>query len=134
MTILQVQSALQLCEELRSQHAHVASKSRALHVSCEKLVAEKDRLVDLADAIKQKLAYFDELEKLAAKFHSANLSIESEDFLGVLKRLDECLTYRSPLISGLLLVPLSRKCCHDVHSTLVTAMYLFHFGFESKTY
>lgn len=89
---MQVQGTLQLLEELRSQHAEVANKSKALHSSCEKLVAEKDRLVDLAEAIKRKLAYFDELDKLAAKFHSATLSTESEDFLSVLKRLDECLS------------------------------------------
>ena len=89
---MQVQSALQLCEELKQQHANVASKSNALHTSCERLVSEKDKLVDLAEAIKHKLTFFDELDSLAAKFHSTNLAVESEDFLGVLKRLDECLT------------------------------------------
>lgn len=87
-----MQGTLAILDELRSQHGEVASKSKALHSSCEKLVAEKDRLVDLAEAIKRKLAYFDELDKLASKFHSATISIESDDFLGVLKRLDECLS------------------------------------------
>ena len=77
--------------QLKVQHRDVAIKSKTLHDSCEVLVAEKDRLVEFADALRSKLAYFDELERLSAKFHSASLAVDSEDFLPILQRLDECI-------------------------------------------
>jgi len=89
--ITQVEGTLQLFEQLKGQHQDVASKSKALHDSCELLVAEKDRLVEFADALRDKLSYFDELDSLSAKFHSASLAVESEDFLPILRRLDECI-------------------------------------------
>jgi len=88
-----VEGTLQLFEQLKGQHQDVASKSKALHDSCELLVAEKDRLVEFADALRDKLSYFDELDSLSAKFHSASLAVESEDFLPILRRLDECIAY-----------------------------------------
>lgn len=77
--------------QLKLQHRDVASKSKTLHDSCELLVAEKDRLVEFAQVLRHRLAYFDELEALSAKFHSSSLAVESEDFLPILQRLDECI-------------------------------------------
>ena len=88
---LQVEGTLALFGNLKEQHRDVAAKSKALHDSCEALVAEKDRLVEFADALREKLAYFDELDSLSAKFHSVSLAVEAEDFLPMLRRLDECI-------------------------------------------
>lgn len=55
-------------------------------------VNEKERLVALAEALRGKLAYFDELERVAAQFHGAALDVESERFLPLLQRLDECIS------------------------------------------
>lgn len=90
--LVQIQGTFTLFEQLKLQHRDVAGKSKALHDSCERLVAEKDRLVEFADALRSKLAYFDELESMAAQFHAASLAVDSENFLPVLKRLDECVT------------------------------------------
>lgn len=89
--MLQVQETLTMFSQLKLQHRDVASKSKALHDSCELLVAEKDRLVEFAEALRSKLSYFDELERLSEKFHSASLAVDSEDFLPILQRLDECI-------------------------------------------
>lgn len=37
-------------------------KTKTIHDSCERLVEEKERLVEFADALRAKLSYFDELE------------------------------------------------------------------------
>ena len=90
---LQVTETLALFDSLKTQHRDVAGKSRALHTSCERLVAEKDQLIQFADALRSKLAWFDELERIGAQFHSASLAVDSEDFLPILKRLDDCISY-----------------------------------------
>lgn len=58
---------LDLFERLREQHRTVATRTSALHSTCERLVAERSRLEELAGAIRAKLAYFDELEAVAAQ-------------------------------------------------------------------
>mmetsp|Transcript_38034 Transcript_38034/g.90364 ORF Transcript_38034/g.90364 Transcript_38034/m.90364 type:complete len:779 (+) Transcript_38034:255-2591(+) len=91
----QVDETLSMFERLQEQHKAVDQKTRTIHDSCEKLVEEKDHLVRFAEALRTKLAYFDELETIAAKFHSASLSVEGPHFLPMLKRLDECITFVS---------------------------------------
>ena len=61
------QQVLDLFEQLREQHRTVAARTAAVHGTCERLVAERGRLEELAGAIRAKLAYFDELESVAAQ-------------------------------------------------------------------
>jgi hypothetical protein len=98
----QIDSTLRGFETLKLQHREVSAKTRALHDSCERLVAEKERLVEFADALRAKLAYFDELERIAGQFHTGMMAVDSEHFLPILHRLDECITY-APLHSNILL-------------------------------
>lgn len=78
---------------LQDQHRAVGENAKSLHERCERLVGEKARLLEFADALRAKLHYFDELEKVAAEFHGANLPVKSEQFLPLLRRLDECIAY-----------------------------------------
>jgi len=55
-------------------------------------VVEKERLLQFADALRNKLQYCDELERVSAQFHSASLAVDSDSFLPLLERLDECIT------------------------------------------
>ena len=87
----QVRSLLEMFGRLQGQHLEVSHKTRALHDACERLVAEKDRLVDFSHGVRAKLAYFDELESISAQFHSASLAVESDKFVPILQRLDECI-------------------------------------------
>ncbi|GAQ88312.1 oligomeric Golgi complex component 3 [Klebsormidium nitens] len=89
----QVDETLGLFDDLQAQHAAVATKTQTLHDACERLVQEKERLVEFADALRTKLNYFDELETVAAQFHSPNLTVNNAHFLPLLKRLDECIAY-----------------------------------------
>lgn len=61
-------------------------------IICNLQVADKERLLHFADALRGKLQYFDELERVSAQFHAASLAVESDDFLRLLERLDECIT------------------------------------------
>ncbi|MCO5558008.1 hypothetical protein L7F22_011583 [Adiantum nelumboides] len=91
----QLDNTLHLFDDLQEQHRAVATKTKTLHDACERLVLEKDRLVDFADALRNKLNYFDELENIATQFYSPTMSVASGHFLPLLKRLDECISYVS---------------------------------------
>ncbi|MED6252759.1 Golgi transport complex subunit 3, partial [Ataeniobius toweri] len=52
-------------------------------------------LVDLAESIQQKLSYFNELENINTKLNSPTLSVNSEGFIPMLSKLDDCIEYVS---------------------------------------
>uniref|UniRef100_A0A1D1Y860 Conserved oligomeric Golgi complex subunit 3 n=1 Tax=Anthurium amnicola TaxID=1678845 RepID=A0A1D1Y860_9ARAE len=89
----QVDHTLNLFDELQLQHQAVATKTKALHDACDRLLIEKQRLVEFAEALRSKLNYFDELENVAKNFHSSSMNVGSANFLPLLKRLDECISY-----------------------------------------
>ncbi|PSS10293.1 Conserved oligomeric Golgi complex subunit 3 like [Actinidia chinensis var. chinensis] len=89
----QVDETLDLFNELQWQHQSVATKTRTLHDACDRLLMEKQRLIEFAEALRSKLNYFDELENVATNFHSPNMNVSNENFLPLLKRLDECIAY-----------------------------------------
>ncbi|KAF7837597.1 conserved oligomeric Golgi complex subunit 3 [Senna tora] len=89
----QVDDTLDLFNELQLQHQAVATKTKTLHDACDRLLQEKQRLIDFVEALRNKLNYFDELENVATNFYSPNMSVGNENFLPLLKRLDECITY-----------------------------------------
>jgi len=55
-------------------------------------VSEKERLVEVAEALHGKMQYFDELDRVAAQFHGASLDVDSDRFLPLLQRLDDCIS------------------------------------------
>ncbi|KAL9442037.1 hypothetical protein AB3S75_020526 [Citrus x aurantiifolia] len=89
----QVDGTLDLFNELQLQHHAVATKTKTLHDACDRLVIEKQRLIEFADAVQSKLKYFDELENIAASFYSPNMNVGNGNFFHLLKRLDECILY-----------------------------------------
>uniref|UniRef100_A0A7N1A554 Conserved oligomeric Golgi complex subunit 3 n=1 Tax=Kalanchoe fedtschenkoi TaxID=63787 RepID=A0A7N1A554_KALFE len=89
----QVDDTLNLFNELQLQHQAVATKTKTLHDACDRLLLEKQRLVEFAEAIRTKLNYFDELENVASSFYSPNMNVASGNFLPLLKRLDDCISY-----------------------------------------
>lgn len=89
----QVDETLDLFNELQLQHQAVATKTKTLHDACDRLLIEKQRLIEFAEALRSKLHYFDELENIATNFYSAKAHVGTENFLPLLKRLDECISY-----------------------------------------
>ncbi|XP_039733265.1 conserved oligomeric Golgi complex subunit 3 [Pteropus medius] len=90
-----VNRALQHLESLQKQYLFVSNKTGALHEACEQLLKEQSELVDLAENIQQKLSYFNELETINTKLNSPTLSVNSEGFIPMLAKLDDCITYIS---------------------------------------
>ncbi|KAI3807907.1 hypothetical protein L1987_23844 [Smallanthus sonchifolius] len=89
----QVDETLDLFNELQMQHQVVATKTKTLHDACDRMVIEKQRLIEFAESLRSKLNYFDELENVATSFYSSNTNVASENFLPQLKKLDECISY-----------------------------------------
>ncbi|KAL4572030.1 hypothetical protein LXL04_018798 [Taraxacum kok-saghyz] len=89
----QVDETLDLFNELQMQHQVVATKTKTLHDACDRMVIEKQRLIEFAESLRSKLNYFDELESVATSFYSSNTNVSSENFLPQLKKLDDCITY-----------------------------------------
>ncbi|KAI4335148.1 hypothetical protein L6164_013821 [Bauhinia variegata] len=89
----QVDDTSDLFNELQLQHQAIATKTKTLHDACDKLLQEKQILIDFAEALRSKLNYFDELENVATNFYSPNMNVGNENFLPLLKRLDESISY-----------------------------------------
>ncbi|XP_069745745.1 conserved oligomeric Golgi complex subunit 3 isoform X1 [Narcine bancroftii] len=90
-----VNTALLHLESLQKQYLFVSTKTGTLHEACEQLLREQSELVDLAESIQQKLSYFNELEHINTKLNSPTLSVNSEGFIPMLAKLDDCITYVS---------------------------------------
>ncbi|KAL3535471.1 hypothetical protein ACH5RR_003932 [Cinchona calisaya] len=89
----QVDETLELFNDLQFQHNTVATKTKTLHDACDRLLMEKQRLIEFAESLHSKLSYFDELENVATSFYSPSMNVANENFLPLLKRLDECILY-----------------------------------------
>ncbi|CDQ57010.1 unnamed protein product [Oncorhynchus mykiss] len=90
-----VNAALEHLDSLQKQYLFVSNKTGTLHEACEQLLKEQSELVDLAESIQQKLSYFNELENLNTKLNSPTLSVNSEGFIPMLSKLDDCIEYVS---------------------------------------
>ncbi|KAK4755603.1 hypothetical protein SAY87_009360 [Trapa incisa] len=89
----QVDDTLDLFNELQLQHQAVSTKTKTLHDACDRMLIEKQRFIEFAEALRSKLNYFDELENIASNFHAPSMNVGNENFLPLLKRLDECISY-----------------------------------------
>ncbi|KAJ0229257.1 Conserved oligomeric Golgi complex subunit 3 [Hirschfeldia incana] len=89
----QVDETLDLFNELQLQHQTVTTKTKTLHDACDRLLMEKQKLMEFAEALRSKLNYFDELENISSNFYSPNMNVSNYNFLPLLKRLDECISY-----------------------------------------
>ncbi|EPS73936.1 hypothetical protein M569_00814, partial [Genlisea aurea] len=93
-TILgQVDETLELFQELQLQHQAVATKTKTLHDACDRLLMEKQKLIEFAESLRDKLNYFDDLENFANHFYSPSMNVAHDNFLPLLKRLDDCISY-----------------------------------------
>ncbi|OAD77376.1 hypothetical protein PHYBLDRAFT_131111 [Phycomyces blakesleeanus NRRL 1555(-)] len=86
--------------ELGDEYAFVEQRTRALQTTCEELLQEQDRLTHLADALAERLAYFNHLEPIAKLFNSPGDDIcLRPEFIGMLQTLDECIEYMQQHVS-----------------------------------
>jgi hypothetical protein len=81
--------------KVNEEYISVRQKTCALHNACETLLQEQTKLTDNAEAIHEKLSYFQELDSIRARLKSPNLEVNSEAFLALLAKLDSCIEYMS---------------------------------------
>ncbi|KAJ3085200.1 Golgi transport complex subunit 3, partial [Quaeritorhiza haematococci] len=82
-----------LDRDLMRNWKFVEEKSKALKMACENLLEEQTNLVNVAEQLSSKLAYFSELEPITKLFSSPGDVCLDERFIPTLKRLDECLSF-----------------------------------------
>ena len=80
---------------MNEEYISVRQKTCALHNACETLLEEQTRLTDNAEAIHEKLSYFQQLDSIRAQLKNPNLEVNSEAFLALLAKLDSCIDYMS---------------------------------------
>lgn len=92
-----VENASAALEKIKSGQQFVADIVSQFKSDCEAMVSERKTLGELADALRKRLTYFEELETLTAKFGGGKNSIKptDPDFVKLLHRLDECVAYAS---------------------------------------
>lgn len=66
-------------------------------LDCENMVSDRKKMGELADALRKRLTYFEELETLTAKLGGGPSAVAptNSDFVKLLHRLDECVAYAS---------------------------------------
>eukprot|EP00186_Timspurckia_oligopyrenoides_P002043 CAMPEP_0182441280 /NCGR_PEP_ID=MMETSP1172-20130603/217_1 /TAXON_ID=708627 /ORGANISM="Timspurckia oligopyrenoides, Strain CCMP3278" /LENGTH=926 /DNA_ID=CAMNT_0024635461 /DNA_START=38 /DNA_END=2818 /DNA_ORIENTATION=- len=92
-----VESALVRLQNIKQVRSEVLDTTIRFRSDCESLVAERHRFSELADALRRRLNYFEELETLSVKFGSGKDAIHPthSEFIPLLHRLDECVAYAS---------------------------------------
>ena len=63
--------------EPNKEYVSVRQKTCALHNACETLLHEQTRLTDNAEAIHEKLSYFQELDSIKSRLKNPNLEVNS---------------------------------------------------------
>mmetsp|Transcript_168 Transcript_168/g.525 ORF Transcript_168/g.525 Transcript_168/m.525 type:complete len:870 (+) Transcript_168:258-2867(+) len=98
---VQLRNTLQTCVEnlaaVKQSRDNVIETTSKFKSACENVVSERKRHVELADVLRCRLTYFEELETLSVKFGSGKDSVypTNPEFLQQLHRLDECIVYAS---------------------------------------
>lgn len=92
-----VDGATAALERVKTNRRLVDETTSKFRADCETMLSERKRMGELADALRRRLTYFEELETLTAKFGGGKDAIAPThpDFVKLLHRLDECVAYAS---------------------------------------
>ena len=103
----------------------MSTKSNSLHTACQHLLEEQTNLSTLSDQLAKRLVFYTEAERINQKLQSTTLSVNSETFVGLLERVDECYMY--------VLDHVSRKDQY-FHVMFKISLQRKHFGIFQPTY
>lgn len=92
-----VDNAAEALTTVKTGRLRVAQVVARFKADCEAMVSERKKMGELADALRKRLTYFEELETLTTKFGGGKggISPTDPDFVKLLHRLDECVAYAS---------------------------------------
>ncbi|CAO3629980.1 unnamed protein product [Cunninghamella blakesleeana] len=89
-----IQTTRKLFDDLGKDYGFVEKQTKSLQTTCEELLEEQHQLTQLADALTERLQYFNQLEPIAKMFNAPGDDIcLKPDFIPMLEKLDECITY-----------------------------------------
>lgn len=92
-----VDSAATALDTIKQGQQFVVDVATKFKSDCETMVSDRKKMGELADALRKRLTYFEELETLTTKFGGGANAINPNDpdFVKLLHRLDECVAYAS---------------------------------------
>lgn len=92
-----VDDAATALERVKTGRQFVSDVVVGFKSDCESMVSERKKMGELADALRKRLTYFEELETLTTKFGGGTKAISptNPEFVKLLHRLDECVAYAS---------------------------------------
>lgn len=93
ITLQEIDSTLTNFDKILQQQHVIGSRAQHLSSNCDRIVTEKERLQSFESSLMSKLAYFNELDRLSALVHAGSLQVNGQEFVAVLRRLDECIEY-----------------------------------------
>lgn len=96
----QINLTLDALNDLNNEYKFVSNKTHSLNSGSEKLIAEQNQLIEIADEIKKRLHYFTQAEHLLQLLQSPTISVSSEIFAQALERIDTCIAYIREHVSG----------------------------------
>ena len=90
-----VNDALQHLNSLKQGQKAVSERTEAVHDTCQRLVAEREELTTMLDALKAKLSYFDEYDLIEQKLQitGKRWPEDTRDAINVLNRIDDCISF-----------------------------------------
>ncbi|KAG0181129.1 Golgi transport complex subunit 3 [Apophysomyces sp. BC1021] len=95
-----LRSTSRLFDALTDDYGFVEKRTRSLQTACEELLQKQERSMRLADALADRLSYFNHLEPIAKLFNSPGDDIcLHRDFVPMLQTLDECIDYMQQHLS-----------------------------------
>jgi hypothetical protein len=90
--VSEIDTAIKCLLNLLTAHETVSSKCSSLHQVCEQSLSEQKQMCDALSMLQERMEYFQALELMAQEFKS-HLSVQSDKFISLLKKLDDCVDY-----------------------------------------
>lgn len=97
----QINLTLDSLTELDNEYKFVANKTHSLNSGSEKLISERNQLIEIADEIRNRIQYFTQAEQLLQLLQSPTISVSSEVFAQALDRMDKCIAYVREHVSAI---------------------------------
>jgi len=88
-----IDEILELFASLKAGQKTISDRTDALRQTCDKLVSERETLIQVSDAVNERLKYFEELEKLSAQFHGPLQGSSPQEILDGLSQLDAAIKF-----------------------------------------
>ncbi|UPR01228.1 Sec34 domain-containing protein [Chloropicon primus] len=91
--VKQIDDALAQYDNLKLEQLKVRSKTQSVQAQCKRLSREREQLEEFASAVKSKLDFFDELQRIGDQLNSRQQEGSAEDYIDSLGKIDDCIAY-----------------------------------------